>query len=75
VLTREGSNLYAGGTPIPATGTRTMQGFVEKSNVSGVSEMSEMIRVQRTYETAANLASKQDELRRTAIQRLGDTNA
>ena len=74
-LTREGGNLFAGGTPLQATTTRAMQGFVEKSNVSGVSEMAEMIRVQRAYESAANLASKQDELRRSAIQRLGDTNA
>ena len=74
-LTREGSNLWAGGTPLAATNTRTMQGFVEKSNVSGVSEMAEMIRVTRAYESAANLASKQDEMRRSAIQRLGDTNA
>ena len=74
-LTREGSNLWAGGTPVAATNTRTMQGFIEKSNVSGVSEMAEMIRVQRAYESAANLAQKQDELRRNAIQRLGDTNA
>lgn len=74
-LTREGSNLFAGGTPTAATQTRVMQGFVEKSNVSGVSEMAEMIRVQRAYESAANLASKQDELRRSAIQRLGDTNS
>jgi flagellar basal-body rod protein FlgF len=74
-LTREGNNLFAGGTPVAATNTRAMQGFVEKSNVSGVTEMSEMIRVTRAYESAANLAQKQDELRRTAIQRLGDTNA
>ena len=74
-LTREGSNLWAGGTPVAATNTRTMQGFIEKSNVSGVSEMAEMIRVQRAYESAANLAQKQDELRRNAIQRLGDSNA
>lgn len=74
-LTREGNNLWAGGTPIAATNTRAMQGFIEKSNVSGVSEMAEMIRVTRAYESIANLASKQDELRRNAIQRLGDTNA
>jgi flagellar basal-body rod protein FlgF len=74
-LTREGSNLFAGGTPIAATNTRAMQGFTEKSNVSGVSEMAEMIRVQRAYESAANLAQKQDELRRSAIQRLGDANS
>ncbi|MDB5614593.1 MAG: flgF [Devosia sp.] len=74
-LTREGSNLWAGGTPVAATNTRAMQGFIEKSNVSGVSEMAEMIRVTRAYESAAGLASKQDELRRSAIQRLGDANA
>ena len=74
-LTREGNNLWAGGTPLAATNTRAMQGFIEKSNVSGVSEMAEMIRVTRAYESIANLTTKQDELRRTAIQRLGDTNA
>ncbi|MCS6759447.1 MAG: hypothetical protein MO852_11060 [Candidatus Devosia euplotis] len=37
--------------------------------------MAEMIRVQRAYETAASLASKQDDLRLSAIQRLGDANA
>ncbi|KRA45815.1 flagellar basal-body rod protein FlgF [Devosia sp. Root635] len=74
-LTREGTNLFAGGTPVAATNTRAMQGFVERSNVSGVSEMAEMIRVTRAYESAANLAQKQDELRRSAIQRLGDANS
>ncbi|MGV8854062.1 MAG: flagellar basal-body rod protein FlgF [Devosia sp.] len=74
-LKREGSNLYSGGTPVAATKTRAMQGFIEKSNVSGVTEMAEMIRVQRAYETAAGLATKQDEMRRSAIQRLGDANA
>ena len=74
-LTREGANLYAGGTPVAATNTRAMQGFVERSNVSGVSEMAEMIRVTRSYESNASLTQKQDELRRSAIQRLGDANA
>lgn len=74
-LTREGNNLFAGGTPIAATNTRAMQGFIERSNVSGVTEMAEMIRVTRAYEAAANLAQKQDELRRTAIQRLGEANS
>ncbi|MHA6728872.1 flagellar basal-body rod protein FlgF [Devosia sp. A369] len=74
-LSREGNNLFSGGVPVAATNTRVMQGFIEKSNVSGVSEMAEMIRVTRAYESAASLAQKQDELRRNAIQRLGDTNA
>lgn len=74
-LTREGGNLFAGGTPIPATETRVAQGFIERSNVSGVSEMSEMIRVSRSYQSLASLMQRQDEIRRSAIQRLGDATA
>jgi len=74
-LTREGGNLFAGGTPLPAAGTRVEQGFVERSNVSGVTEMSEMIRVSRSYQSLASLMQRQDEIRRAAIQRLGDAAA
>ncbi|UYO01337.1 MAG: flagellar basal-body rod protein FlgF [Devosia sp.] len=74
-LQREGANLFSGGTPIAATGTRAMQGFVERSNVSGVAEMAELIRVTRAYESVASLTQRQDEMRRSAIQRLGDANA
>ena len=74
-LTREGNNLFAGGAPALAVNTTAMQGFTERSNVSGVAEMAEMIRVTRAYESIANLTQKQDELRRSAIQRLGDANA
>ncbi|MBU1306533.1 MAG: flagellar basal-body rod protein FlgF [Alphaproteobacteria bacterium] len=74
-LTREGNNLYAGGTPVAATKTRAMQGFIEKSNVSGVTEVAELIRVTRAYESMASMTQRQDELRRSAIQRLGDANA
>ncbi len=74
-LTREGANLFAGGTPVAATNTSVMQGFVERSNVSGVAEMAEMIRVTNAYQSIASLAERQDDLRRSAIQRLGDTNA
>jgi len=69
--TREGSNLWAGGDPQPATQTRVVQGSIEKSNVSGIAEMTEMIRVQRAYESAASMQDKQDDMRRSAIQRLG----
>lgn len=73
-LRREGSNLFSGGTPVAATNTQVMQGFIERSNVSGVQEMAEMIRVTRSYESIASLTEKQDELRRSAIQRLGEAN-
>lgn len=74
-LQREGTNLFSGGTPVAATKTSVMQGFVERSNVSGVAEMAEMIRVTNAYQSIASLAERQDDLRRTAIQRLGDANA
>lgn len=74
-LVRQGSNLFSGGTPMPNQGSRVMQGFIERSNVSGVAEMAEMIRVTRAYESIASLSQKQDDLRRDAIQRLGSVNA
>lgn len=74
-LTRAGDTMFAGGTPVDAQSTYVMQGAVERSNVSGIAEMSEMIRVTRAYSSLADLMNKQDELRRTAIQRLGDAQA
>jgi flagellar basal-body rod protein FlgF len=74
-LVREGGNLFAAGTPAPAAATTVAQGFIERSNVSGVSEMTEMIRVSRAYQSLASLMQREDEIRRSAIQRLGDATA
>ena len=74
-LTREGNNLWAGGTPQPATNTQVVQGSIERSNVSGVTEMAEMIRVQRAYEQLANIMQQQDDLRTGAVQKLGSLAA
>jgi flagellar basal-body rod protein FlgF len=75
VLARVGDNLFEGGEPLPATNTRVTQGFIERSNVSSVTEMAEMIRVNRSYQSLASFMQRQDELRRSAIQRLGDMSA
>lgn len=72
---RYGNNLWAGGTPIPATGTTVVQGSIERSNVTGMAEMSEMIRIQRAYEDVSSILQRQDEQRRSAIQKLGSLNA
>ncbi len=74
-LAREGDNYYSGPGAASATETRVVQGSIEKSNVSGVAEMASMIRVQRAYQSLAALMQRQDDLRRTAIQRLGDMTA
>lgn len=71
-LARLGSNLFEGGTPDPAIATRIVQGSLERSNVSGVTEMANLIRVSRAYQSLASIMQKQDELRQSAISRLGD---
>jgi len=75
VLAREGENLYSGGEPLANAETRAVQGFIERSNVSGVTEMAEMIRVNRAYQTLASIMQRQDDLRTSAIRRLGDLSA
>jgi flagellar basal-body rod protein FlgF len=47
-------------------------GFLERSNVRPVVEISRMIEVTRQYQSIAGLIGRQDEIRRSAIQRLGE---
>src|SRR6202795_1089816 len=57
-LLKEGSNLYSAGTGAaaqPDAASRVKQGFIEKSNVNSVTEMSLMIEVTRTYTQISNL--------------------
>jgi flagellar basal-body rod protein FlgF len=74
-LAKAGDNLYAGDGAVDATGTAIVQGSIERSNVSGVTQLTEMIRIQRAYQSLATLMQKQDDIRSTAINRLGDLNA
>ena len=76
-LLKEGSNLYSAGTataqPDPASKIR--QGFIEKSNVSSVTEMSRMIEVTRAYTQISNLLQQQSDLHKSAINTLADVPA
>jgi len=77
-LLKEGNNLYAAGTGAaaqPDTASRVKQGFIEKSNVNSVSEMSRMIEVTRTYTQIANLLQQQSDLHKSAIEKLADVPA
>ena len=71
-LARQGDNLYSGGTPKTGSTTRVIQGALERSNVSGVLAIAEMIRVNRSYQSIAQMMQKQDELRSQAISILGN---
>ena len=59
----------------PDTASRVRQGFIEKSNVNSVAEMSRMIEVTRTYTQIATLLQQQSDLHKTAIQQLADVPA
>jgi flagellar basal-body rod protein FlgF len=77
-LLKEGSNLYSAGTgtaAAPDTASRVKQGFIEKSNVNSVAEMSHMIEVTRTYQQIATLLQQQSDLHKSAIQQLADVPA
>lgn len=74
-LTKAGSNLYASKeTPQPAEDARIMQGVFESSNVKPLVEMTRMIETIRAYTSAARSLDKASDLRRDAIQELGNTN-
>ena len=74
-MTRAGNNLWDGPNPQPNVNTTVIQGSVEQSNVSGVTEMATMMKVQRAYEQMADLMSRQDDLRNEAVQKLGSLSA
>jgi flagellar basal-body rod protein FlgF len=76
-LLKEGTNLYSAGTAAaqPDTASKLRQGFIEKSNVNSVTEMSRMIEVTRTYTQIATLLQQQSDLHKTAIQQLADVPA
>ncbi len=50
------------------------QGYVERSNVSPIFEITRMIEVQRAYESVRSMVDKQEELKRRAVERLGRTS-
>ena len=74
-LLKEGFNLYAageGGGAQPDTKTVVRQGYLEKSNVSSVAEMSRMMEVTRAYTAISTLLQQQSDLHKNAIQQLAD---
>ena len=77
-LVKDGSNLYAAGPGAaaqPDIASRVRQGFVEKSNVNSVAEMSRMIEVTRAYTQISAMLQQQGDLRKTALDKLADVPA
>jgi len=77
-LLKQGNDLYSagdGGAAQADTKSTIQQGFVEKSNVNSVSEMSHMIEVMRTYTNIANILQQESDLHKNAIDKLADVPA
>jgi flagellar basal-body rod protein FlgF/flagellar basal-body rod protein FlgG len=49
---------------------RVVQGAIEQSNVSAVSEMARMVEITRTYEQISSLLQQQNSERTTALDKL-----
>ena len=77
-LLKQGSNLFSveGGVQPAADLKSTLrQGYIEKSNVNSVAEMSRMIEVTRSYTAVANMLEQQSDLHKSAIEKLADVPA
>jgi flagellar basal-body rod protein FlgF len=77
-LVKEGANLYAPGEGNPAqpdATSKVRQGFIEKSNVNSVAEMSKMIEVTRAYTQISAMLQQQGDLRKSALDKLADVPA
>ncbi len=76
-LTKLGANLYDAGsaTALGQTKSTVQQGYIEKSNVNTVAEMSRMLEVTRAYTQLANLLQQESDLHKSAIEKLADVPA
>jgi flagellar basal-body rod protein FlgF len=74
-LVKEGSNMFSGAGAAPDPKAQVRQGYIEKSNVNSVAEMSRLIEVTRTYTQISSMLQQQGDLRRTAIEKLADVPA
>lgn len=71
VRRREGVVFALENPPVPVEESAILQGYIEKSNVSPVAEVSRMIAVQRAYELGQSFLEKEDERIRSVLTTLG----
>ena len=77
-LQKQGANLLSAPNGVaaqPDTKTMLRQGYVERSNVSAVAEMSHLIQVTRTYTEIASILKQQGDQRKAALDKLADVTS
>jgi flagellar basal-body rod protein FlgF len=73
-LSKNGDSTYSltsNATAIPATDASVRQGFLEASNVNPMTEITNLVRINRAYTTLANIVDQNSQLNRSAVERLG----
>lgn len=69
-LQREADGLFSGsGAPVPATDAALQQGALEQANVQPITELVDMMEVQRGYERVQRLLDGEDERIRKLVDR------
>jgi flagellar basal-body rod protein FlgF len=74
-LLKEGGNLFSGEGAAPDLKSQVQQGYIEKSNVNSVVEMSRMIEITRAYTQIATMLQQESDLHKSAIEKLADVPA
>lgn len=71
-LKQVGAGMYTtDDDPIEAEDVRIEQGMLENSNVEAILEMTRMIQLSRSYQSAQSMVTREDDVRRRGIERLG----
>ena len=74
VLEKSGDNLYrntSNAQPVEATDARIRQGMLEGSNVNTLIEITNLVEINRTYESVTRMIENTNDLSRRAVERLG----
>ena len=75
-LSNQGANLYASKAPLPVSqAPELVTGALEKSNVSPILAMSQLIEVNRAYASVAAALQRLDDTKRNALERLSSIPA
>ncbi|MGA0544130.1 flagellar basal-body rod protein FlgF [Brevundimonas sp. VNH65] len=73
-LSKDGDGLYrnrSNAQTIEATGAKIRQGALEGSNVNPLIEITNLIEIQRAYESVSRMIDNTNDLSRRAVERLG----
>jgi len=73
-LSKQGDGTYkltSNAAAVPATDARVRQGYLESSNVNPMVEITKLVQINRAYQSLAALIDQNNQLSRTAVERLG----